>query len=199
MFKQTPIRIMKGTLLAGILAGGILVSGAAAQTSAGPTAAKPTVTASQSAGPAAQAGSTAPQPATPLVASAAAPAHSRYHHERFSRNAALHYGLVWGVDSLSVRWTESGKVIRFSYRVLDAEKARALNDKKAEPGLFDKRAGVKLVVPSLEKVGQLRQSSTPVAGKIYWMAFSNKGRPVKRGDHVDVVIGKFRAEGLIVD
>jgi hypothetical protein len=31
------------------------------------------------------------------------------------------------------------------------------------------------------------------------MAFSNKGRPVKRGDRVDVVIGKFRAEGLVVD
>src|SRR5215472_11647828 len=188
MFKQTPIRITKAMLLGVLLFGSILDSWAAAQSPAGPTAAKPTATASQ---PAAQAGSTAPQPSTPLVASAAAPAHSRYHHERFSRNAALHYGLVWGVDSLSVRWTESGEVIRFSYRVLDAEKARALNDKKAEPGLFDRRAGVKLVVPSLEKVGQLRQSSTPVAGKIYWMAFSNKGRPVKRGDHVDVVIGHF--------
>jgi hypothetical protein len=36
-----------------------------------------------------------------------------------------------------------------------------------------------LVVPSLEKLGQLRQSSTPEAGKSYWMAFSNKGRAVK--------------------
>jgi hypothetical protein len=31
------------------------------------------------------------------------------------------------------------------------------------------------------------------------MAFSNKGRVVKRGDRVDVVIGAFRAENLIVD
>jgi hypothetical protein len=83
--------------------------------------------------------------------------------------------------------------------VLDADKAKALNDKKNEPSLVDPGAGVKLVVPSLEKVGQLRQSSTPEAGKIYWMAFSNKGRLVKRGDHVDVVIGTFRAEGLVVD
>jgi len=65
--------------------------------------------------------------------------------------------------------------------------------------LIDPRAQVKLVVPSLEKVGQLRQSSTPQAGKSYWMAFSNKGRLVKRGDRVSVVIGRFRADGLVVD
>ncbi len=51
----------------------------------------------------------------------------------------------------------------------------------------------------MEKVGQLRQSSTSQAGKSYWMAFSNKGRLVKRGDRVNVVIGKFRADGLVVD
>jgi len=82
---------------------------------------------------------------------------------------------------------------------LDADKAKALNDKKSEPVLIDPEAGVKLVVPSLEKVGQLRQSSTPEAGKSYWMAFSNKGRPVKRGHHVNVVIGHFHADGLVVD
>jgi len=153
-------------------------------------------------------GESAPPAATPAVQppAAAAPAvqppavpHSRYRPERFSRRALLYYDVLWGVDWLSVKWTESGEVIRFSYRVLDAEKAKVLNDKKAEPSLIDPQAGVKLVVPSLEKVGQLRQSSTPVAGKSYWMAFSNKGRPVKRGDHVDVVIGRFRAEGLVVE
>jgi hypothetical protein len=51
----------------------------------------------------------------------------------------------------------------------------------------------------MEKIGQLRQSSTPEAGKSYWMAFSNKGGLVKRGDHVNLVIGPFRAEGLVVD
>lgn len=122
----------------------------------------------------------------------------QYRPNRFSKRATEYYGLVWGVDSLEVKWAESGEVIRFSYRVLDAEKAKPLNDKKSEPVLIDPRAGVKLVVPSLEKVGQLRQSSTPEAGKSYWMAFSNKGRPVKRGDHVDVVIGRFKAEGLVV-
>jgi hypothetical protein len=82
---------------------------------------------------------------------------------------------------------------------LDANKAKTLNSKKLEPSLIDPRAGVKLVVPSLEKVGQLRQSSTPEPGKSYWMAFSNKGQLVKPGDHVDVVIGPFRAQGLLVE
>ncbi len=137
------------------------------------------------------------QSATPVMRPAAAP--SRYEPNRFSRRAGLHYGLIWGVDSLSVKWTESGEVIRFAYRVLDADKAKTLNDKKLEPTLIDPRAGVSLVIPQLEKVGKLRQTGTPEAGKAYWMAFSNKGRLVKRGDRVNVVIGSFRADGLVVD
>ena len=124
---------------------------------------------------------------------------TRYQPSRFPRRADLHYSLVWGVDSLSVKAVESGEIIRFNYRVLDAEKAKALNDKKSEPSLIDPQAGVKLVVPSLEQVGQLRQSAPPDAGKIYWMAFSNSGRRVKRGDRVNVVIGQFRADGLVVE
>jgi hypothetical protein len=137
------------------------------------------------------------QSAAPASQPAAAP--SRYHPNRFSRRADIHYRLVWGVDSLSVKSTESGEVIRFAYRVLDAEKAKMLNDKKLEPSLIDPQAGVSLVIPQLEKVGKLRQSGTPESGKSYWMAFSNKGRRVKRGDRVSVVIGNFRADGLVVD
>lgn len=124
---------------------------------------------------------------------------ARYQPNRLSKRASAFYGLVWGVDALSVRAVESGQIIRFSYSVVDPERARTLNDKSLEPELIDPAAGVKLVVPSLEKVGQLRQSSAPEAGKSYWMAFSNKGRLVKRGDRVDVVIGKFRAVGLVVE
>ena len=111
----------------------------------------------------------------------------------------MYYGAIWGVDSLGVKLTESGEVIRFTYRVLDADKAKALNDKKVEPSLIDPQAGVQLVIPSLENVGQLRQTATPEGGKSYWMVFSNKGRLVKRGDRVSVVIGQFRADGLVVD
>jgi len=106
---------------------------------------------------------------------------------------------MWGVDSLRVKLAESGELVRFDYRVLDPEKAAALNDKKAEPELYDAEAGVKLVVPQMEKVGKLRQSSTPQAGRTYWMAFSNPTRVVKRGHRVDVVIGSFRASNLLVE
>jgi len=106
---------------------------------------------------------------------------------------------VWGVDALSVKLAESGQVIRFAWRVLDPDKARVLHDKRIEPTLVAPGVGVSLMVPTFEKIGQMRQSAPPEAGKTYWMAFSNKGRLVKRGDRVNVVIGTFRADGLVVD
>ncbi len=111
----------------------------------------------------------------------------------------MYYAGVWGIDSLKVKYAGSGEIVRFSWRVVDPAKAAALNDKQAKPILIDPQAGVSLEVPTMEKVGQLRQSSTPVAGLDYWMAFSNKGRLVKRGDRVMVVIGQFRADWLMVE
>lgn len=157
-------------LLAGVVGAGVLVFPAKAQTAL---------------------------PSASSKGSAATRTH--YQPDRFAGRAGKYYQLIWGVDSLSLKYTESGEVIRFSYRVLDAQKAKVLNDKKNEPSLLDPKAGVKLVVPTLEKVGQLRQTSTPEAGKSYWMAFSNKGRVVKKGDRVDILIGQFRAQGLVVD
>ena len=116
-----------------------------------------------------------------------------------SLRAKMYYQGVWGVDSFRVKWAESGELIRFSWLVVDPAKAAVLNDKKAEPTLIDPQAGVSLVVPAVSNVGKMRQASTPEAGRSYWMAFSNVGRRVKRGDRVTVVIGKFRAEGLAVE
>ena len=124
---------------------------------------------------------------------------SRYLPNRFAGRAGIYYKAVWGIDSLTVKLAESGEIVRFSWRVLDPELAKALNEKASEPSLEDPQAGVSLVVPSMENIGKLRQESSPDAGKSYWMVFSNKGRRVKRGDHVNVVIGKFRANGLGVD
>ena len=121
-----------------------------------------------------------------------------HHITPMSAHARDHYQLVWGVDSLDVKAVESGQMIRFSYYVVDATKAAQLNDKKNNPYLVDEQARVKLEIPTMEKVGQLRQSSTPEVGKSYWMVFSNKGSIVKPGDRVSVVIGKFKADGLYV-
>jgi len=119
--------------------------------------------------------------------------------KRLSRRAELYYEGVWGVGELRVKVAESGEIIRFNYQVMDPSKAISLNDKKFEPELYDAQAGVKLSVPQMEKVGKLRQESTPKAGMTYWMAFSNPTLAVKRGHRVDVVIGSFRANNLVVE
>jgi hypothetical protein len=111
----------------------------------------------------------------------------------------MYYQGVWGVGELHVKVAESGQLIRFNYQVFDPYKAAALNDKKAEPALYDAQGRVKLSVPEMEKVGKLRQESTPKAGMTYWMAFSNPTLAVKRGHRVDVVIGGFRATNLVVE
>jgi hypothetical protein len=144
------------------------------------------------------------QPAAPPAQGAAtpkpvAPVSKMYMSDRVSMRAHMYYQGVWGVDELKVKYTESGEMVRFSYRVVDPVKAAALNDKAAEPSLMDLQAGVKLVVPEMEKIGKLRQTSTPIAGRSYWMAFSNSGRRVRPGDRVSVEIGHFRADGLLVE
>jgi hypothetical protein len=140
-----------------------------------------------------------PQAAASPTKPASAGAPFRNQPTRITRRAQEYYGVVWGIESPSLKAVESGEIIRFSYRVIDADKAKTLNDKNLEPTLIDPEAGVKLVVPALEQVGSLRQMSTPVAGKSYWMAFSNSGRKVKPGHHVIVQIGHFHADGLIVE
>lgn len=119
---------------------------------------------------------------------------------RMAKRAEAYYEAVWGIEDLNVKAVESGVILRFSYRVLDPEKAKALSDKKVDPFLISPEKGVKLVIPSMEKVGQLRQAPHELeAGKSYWMAFSNNGLVLKKGDRVDIVIGSFRAEGLLVE
>ena len=76
---------------------------------------------------------TAPQPAN---AKPTAATRMHYQPDRFAGRAGKYYALIWGIDSISVKYTESGEVIRFSYRVLDANKAKTLNNKKLEPSLI---------------------------------------------------------------
>src|SRR5215469_6920515 len=99
-----------------------------------------------------------PAPAT--RANASAPSGSHY-RPSIPQRAQDYYQALWGVDSLTVRSVESGELIRFNYRVVDPVRAEALNDKKSEPYLFDERARVKLVVPSMEKVGATAPKQHP--------------------------------------
>lgn len=136
---------------------------------------------------------------SPTQRAAPAPVWRGSQVNRLSNRAETYYEGVWGISELRVKTAESGELIRFNYRVLDPGKASALNDKKMEPELYDAQARVKLSVPQMEKVGKLRQESTPKAGMTYWMAFSNPTRAVKSGHRVDVVIGSFRATNLVVE
>ncbi len=146
-------------------------------------------------------GNSGAEQAPPLAASsAAAPtsgARSRFVSSQKSRRAENFYKSVWGIDELGVREAASGSLLRFSYRVLDANKAQILNDNKATPYLVDEKTGAVLQVPDMPKVGKLRQTANPENGREYWIAFSNKG-VVKPGSRVDVVVGNFRAIGLAV-
>jgi hypothetical protein len=142
--------------------------------------------------------SQAPAAAKPAAAAPSTPYRNQPDH--IAKREAAIYESVWGIADPNVKAVESGVILRFSYRVLDPEKARPLNDKKLAPVLESPEKGVRLVIPSMEKVGQLRQAPQTIeAGKSYWMAFSNSGRLLRPGDRVDVVIGNFRARGLLVE
>lgn len=106
---------------------------------------------------------------------------------------------IWGISDIHVRYTASGEMLRFSYRVADANKAKLLNDKKNEPSMIVLKTGSRLGVPETEKVGKLRQTSDPKNGREYWMVFTNVGKVVQPGDRVDIVVGTFRATDLIVE
>jgi hypothetical protein len=106
---------------------------------------------------------------------------------------------LWGIDDVHVRSTASGALVRFSYRVVSADKAKILNSKDATPYLVDEQHGLALQVPVMEQVGQLRQVAAPQDGRDYWMAFSNKGRYLKPGNHVTLIVGNLRINGLVVE
>ncbi|KAA6464597.1 hypothetical protein DYQ86_01120 [Acidobacteria bacterium AB60] len=145
-------------------------------------------------------------PQTPSAGTAAAqaaksaPAPYRNQPVRISNREAAVLDAVWGIESPVVKAVESGLIIKFSYRVLDPQKAKVLSDKKFTPYLESEDKGLQLVIPTMEKVGQLRQAPHDIVpGETYWMGFSNPGRQIKPGDHVDVTIGNFHVRDLVVE
>ena len=137
-----------------------------------------------------------PMPAAPAAKSRVVP--YRYRTHPAPNQARLGLAQTWGVDSLRLKLVESGEIIRFTYRVLDPEKAEALMDKKNSPSLIDPGTGVKLPASLREKSGELGQDGAPEVGRVYTMAFPNLGRSVQPGHRVSVIVGQFRAEGLLV-
>jgi hypothetical protein len=116
-----------------------------------------------------------------------------------SQRGERYYAHLYGVDQLRVRSTSSGESLEFRYRVVDPQKAAVLGDKRAKPVLVDQKTGARLTVPTMEKIGELRQTSALEAGREYWMIFANPGKLVKPGQRVDIVVGAFRISSLTVE
>jgi hypothetical protein len=132
------------------------------------------------------------KPAAVAVASLASPEPSRHPREKTFMKRQ------WGVEVLYVRQTAAGYMLEFRYKVLDADKAKALFERQTKPVLTHVETGAKLIVPTPAKTGALRNSNPPLDDHVYWMFFANPGKLVKPGDHVSIDIGEFRVAGLIV-
>ncbi len=106
---------------------------------------------------------------------------------------------VWGIQIQGIRLTASGYMIDFRYLVVDSKKAERLFDRKIKPYLIHQKTKAKFMVPNPPKTGPLRNSNQPQQGRVYWMFFGNPGKYVKSGDKVTVIIGEFKAPGLVVE
>ncbi len=104
----------------------------------------------------------------------------------------------WGIEILYVRQTAAGYMLEFRYKVLDAEKAKSLFERQNKPMLTHAETGAQLIVPTPAKTGALRNSNPPKDGLTYWMFFANPGKLVEPGEHVNIQIGEFLAENLVV-
>jgi hypothetical protein len=107
----------------------------------------------------------------------------------------------WGIEIVSLRSSGAGMLIDFRYRVIDPDKALIFLDRTKDAFLIDQESGITVDVP-VGKVGPLRQTTRaakPVAGRIYFMLFSNPGRAIKPGSKVTITIEEFRVEDLVLE
>lgn len=104
----------------------------------------------------------------------------------------------WGIEIMHVRQAAAGYMLEFRYKVLDADKAQALFERRTKPVLTHHESGAMLIVPTPAKTGALRNSNPPASGNVYWMFFANPGKLVEPGDHVSIEIGEFQVEKLVV-
>ncbi|PHS17137.1 MAG: hypothetical protein COA86_10810 [Kangiella sp.] len=104
----------------------------------------------------------------------------------------------WGVEVLFVRHAAAGYMLEFRYKVLDPVKAKDLFERQTKPIMSHLRTGAKMIVPTPAKTGALRNSNPPLIDHTYWMYFANPGKLVKKGDLVNIAIGDFLVENIIV-
>jgi hypothetical protein len=144
-------------------------------------------------------GATRPGPAINSGQAPAAAHSSENNPLRWHQHYDEYFRKNWGAEILGVRSISSGWMLEFKYRILDADKAALLNEKRARAFIIDEATDTRLSVPAMENIGELRQAPRPEPGRIYYILFGNPGQLVKKGGHVDVVVGRFRADGIIVE
>jgi hypothetical protein len=107
---------------------------------------------------------------------------------------------IWGIKVHGIRRTAVGYMLDFRYRVLDAEKAAPILDRRITPYLKVTKTGARLLVPQAPKLGSMRQTSFAVkADRDYFIVFANPYQTVAVGDQVSVVIGDFESQLLSVE
>ena len=105
-----------------------------------------------------------------------------------------------GIRVLSIRQTAAGYMLDFRYKVLNPKKAAIFLNRDNKPLLTVLKNGLRLQVPVTAKIGPLRQSARlAIKGKNYFMFFGNPSRMVVSGDKVQVQIGDFKSDELIVE
>jgi hypothetical protein len=140
-------------------------------------------------------GAGAEEPSTVAAGGAAVGRGSGNWHAR----EGIYFQKRWGIDIVGIRRVSSGFMLRLSYRIVDAEKAKPLLDKKVRPFVIDEVSGARLAVPAMENIGELRQTGTPEAGRTYFVIFGNPAQLVRSGGRVSIVIGDMRVDGFTVD
>jgi len=109
------------------------------------------------------------------------------------------YRRNWGIEIIGIRVTSSHSMLSFRYRIVDPVKARPIMDQKSKAYVIDEATGVRLAVPAMENIGELRQSGTPEPDRNYFIIFGNPGGLVKAGSRVSVVIGEMHVNGMIAE
>lgn len=105
----------------------------------------------------------------------------------------------YGIEVQGVRHAAAGYMLDFRYRVVDEQRAATLINPRLRPYLLDQQTGKQYIVPTVGRVGPLRQTRAKVeAGRTYFVFFANPGRAVAPGTKVSVVMGDLVIKDLTV-
>ncbi|HJP02293.1 MAG TPA: hypothetical protein QF764_11040 [Planctomycetota bacterium] len=105
----------------------------------------------------------------------------------------------WGVEVLGIRRIAAGYMLDFRFRVLDAEKAAPILDRRIPAHVKVTETGTRLLVPQAPKLGSMRQTTFDVkTDRNYFIVFANPSQTVRVGDEVSVVVGDFQTGDMTV-